>query len=839
VQPALVIGLGGIGVKILGQLRRQLTAELGRPDELPYMRLLGVDTDADGLQGVAVGDAGQALQSSELLPTRLHRASHYLKPREGGASTDSWLNPKLLYRIPRDQASASLRPLGRLALVDNYRAFARRLQTELQTCCEQALAPAAREALAPRGPVPRVYIVTCLAGNTGSGMFLDVAYIARDTLRRLGYDQAEVVGLFCLPASDAGARATSLANAYAALAEVHHFSRHPFSARYGTGDPQGIALSVHDDGPPFTRCILQTLPRQNGAGSEAATAQAILAAGDLLVRDVATPLGQAADQLRQQRLDEAGPRTAPVPSYHVVGLSRLSWPRQPLLNKGARRVSRRLVESWMSKDARPIADELTRWVDEKWDAVGLRSEALIGRLHELCEKVIKQPADRLVTGITGPLGEALMPDGKSDGSVPLGPAVAAVADLDRLLGVPEECRAANQPPPVPGSLETALAEATGKLTDVCEQRLAEHVVRLIEDPRFRLAGAEEALRRLSAATERALEAQETLARELNERAVLLYQRVQKILEAPAPPSTQTSPNGRKLTLTRATPAKAAGVSAGDVLELIRQYPKARYHALVLHYINRLYVGLRGQLSDQLREVGFCRQRLGELANLLQPASASPEPAVLGRTLLPAGCPTLDDAVEQLEKELTREDLLTLDQDIQLLIRQQYRALVNVCMGSSAMVRTLAPQILTRARQFLAPRFIGTSVAELLLAPRGQEDRQRTGHAVTELTELYKRAEPKTALARADAQLELTLVPGDPYGLELQRLVKAELPQLAVVSDRPDEIVCYREQVHFGPALDQLGPTAQEAYRQRLAMDPSSLHTREDLAEWQPLAAAAH
>src|SRR5262249_33072721 len=150
---------------------------------------------------------------------------------------------------------------------------------------------------------------------------------------------------------------------------------------------------------------------------------------------------------------------------------------------------------------------------------GLRPETLIARLHELCEKAVKQPTDRMFNAITGPLGEALAPRPRQpESTVNVGPAVAALADLDRLLGVPEECRASNQAPARPGSLEVALAEATAKLTDVYEQQLAEQVVRLIEDPRFRLAGAEEALRGLSAATERALQAQEALARELNERA---------------------------------------------------------------------------------------------------------------------------------------------------------------------------------------------------------------------------------------------------------------------------------------------------------------------------------
>ena len=62
------------------------------------------------------------------------------------------------------------------------------------------------------------------------------------------------------------------------------------------------------------------------------------------------------------------------------------------------------------------------------------------------------------------------------------------------------------------------------------------------------------------------------------------------------------------------------LNAADICELVRTYAKTRYHSLVLTHLNRMYVGLRGHLSDQIREVGFCRDRLSELLRLLQPAS---------------------------------------------------------------------------------------------------------------------------------------------------------------------------------------------------------------------------
>ena len=132
------------------------------------------------------GGAAQAasLQPQEVMLTRLNRPSHYLKPRDthtgGGASAiSSWLDPKVLYRITRNQTTGSVRALGRLALVDNYRDVAERMRTTLGACTEaEALASADRTTkLGLRINRPRIYVVTSLAGGTGSGMFLDVVYL--------------------------------------------------------------------------------------------------------------------------------------------------------------------------------------------------------------------------------------------------------------------------------------------------------------------------------------------------------------------------------------------------------------------------------------------------------------------------------------------------------------------------------------------------------------------------------------------------------------------------------------------------------------------------------------
>ena len=132
------------------------------------------------------------------------------------------MNPRMLYRIPRSQLTTGVRALGRLAFCDNYRSILRRLQSELRACLDpEALAQAARQTrLGLRTNRPRVYLVTSLAGGTGGGMFLDLAYTVRALLRQLGYAQPDVTGLLLLPPVDGNrTRTLTLSNAFAALTE--------------------------------------------------------------------------------------------------------------------------------------------------------------------------------------------------------------------------------------------------------------------------------------------------------------------------------------------------------------------------------------------------------------------------------------------------------------------------------------------------------------------------------------------------------------------------------------------------------------------------------------------
>jgi hypothetical protein len=298
----------------------------------------------------------------------------------------------------------------------------------------------------------------------------------------------------------------------------------------------------------------------------------------------------------------------------------------------------------MSKDARSLKEAVQKWVEEKWQEHGLTAEQLIGEYQQGCVKALHQPPESAFQAILGNVATALKsltvkPAANGEPALNVACVVEAVGQLEQLVGIPEECRPTPKPGEPssyqPGTLETSLKELAVQVVDRYEQKMAELVVWLIEQPSYRLAGAEEALRQLRAVVEQALQAHEPMAQELQQRAAKVYQRILKLLENPSG-TTPTASLWRQ-TFSRRNANGSSPVIA-ELLELLRTFPKYRYHSMIMHHVTALYVSLRGLLSDQLREIDYCRVRLGELVEPGRPPAVIFSPRAANRwTMLCASC----------------------------------------------------------------------------------------------------------------------------------------------------------------------------------------------------------
>ena len=819
-QPTLFLGLGQLGIETMQAFRRILSTEFGHFELVPHVRFLAFDTDEGTLKAAGAGDERMMLRPSEMIHAKLQRANHYLAKMRGEIKlpTEEWLNGKLLYRIPRDNAKAPVRQLARFALANSLPSIARRIESELQavTSDETLHEPSRITDLGTRSGVPRVVVIANLAGVTGGGTFLDIAYLVRNQLRLMNLAHAEVIGVFYLPPTGRdGIRSGPLANAYASLLELEYYQRRDgMSASFRSFDNKDMPR-LDELGPPFHRCFFLDLPEI--AGTEApATPSVVAEAAQFLYRDLITPLGKTLDKLRVKRRPTAAKKMALL----RFGIHRRSWPRRELVQRLAVTFTLRLVDRWKSKDAQAIAAGIHPWTLQQWEAMEMRPENLIARLQDRLERVLGSAPDKQFQEILTPLMNLMH---ANKGSVNSTPFLAAMDRIEKIVGIPDLCRDISNRNTEPGALETALKDISAEIGDMCDTRLAELIVALIEAPQFRLAGAEEAVRRFGIVVEDALKVQEGLAKELSERAAALYKRIHEIFDRIDKLDDKSSSGStwfsRKTTSTSKT--------GNDVLDLLRVYSKTQYQALLLTAINRLYIGVRGHLSDQLREIGFCRTRLEELAGLIRERRTlvSSGPAKFEQFLLPTDAPTLDELVASFEKKLNEEEIVSFDETIQTHIRKQYRALLNVCLGPAAVVRALAPVMLAEAEVYLDERFPAPNIVDLL----GETE----GGLVGAVSEMFDEAAPEAKRLDPEKEVSVASIPGDDSGMMLATSFAKAMPGATLLSsDRGEEILIYREHALSGfGELEQMGLVAQEAYRQKQAVDPSSVHSRDDIHDW--------
>jgi hypothetical protein len=280
--------------------------------------------------------------------------------------------------------------------------------------------------------------------------------------------------------------------------------------------------------------------------------------------------------------------------------------------------------------------------------------------------------------------------------------------------------------------------------------------------------------------------------------------------------------------------------AAEILELLRSYPRCRFQSLILQKINTLYLSLRGHLSDQIREIGFCRQRLVELSDLLASgfgAARFPGGASLPQAdqlLFANNCSSLEEAAHCLENTLSAADILAFDHKIQELLRPQFRALVNVCMASSShIVQMLTVAMHQEGLTFLETRLQGENVVDLYLNFISKTSETSQGTVQHYLATVLERAAPSLLPIGEDRNLTLAAVPSAPASNDFRNLLKQWFPEVRIITwSNPDEILFYREHFQvFLAALPQLSKQAMEIYRQRLLADPLAVHSRNDITEW--------
>jgi serine/threonine protein kinase len=250
VHPTLFVGVGGMGTRVLRDLKERFHGRIASTDALPGFRFLAIDVDQDDLYAASRGQSTCGLSGIETFDMPLRRPNEYRKDE----SLDlSWISRRWIYNIPRSRKTEGIRPLGRLALVDNSERFQNQLAQIVAPFRDEANVRLTAERLGLSADTkPRVYIVGAVSGGVGSGTIIDIAYSVRASFIEAGHDEVEIIGILSHGAGrTSSVRSLSAANTYAFLRELHHIRKNGYP-----GDDASSIPAFDANEPPFDATYL-------------------------------------------------------------------------------------------------------------------------------------------------------------------------------------------------------------------------------------------------------------------------------------------------------------------------------------------------------------------------------------------------------------------------------------------------------------------------------------------------------------------------------------------------------------------------------------------------------
>jgi serine/threonine protein kinase len=648
-RPALYLGIGNLAACVLRRLRPRLTRRYGDLVSAPFVQMLFLDVDRATIRSALRGTPDTALSPAETLLTPLHPPEHYR-----GQSRDllEWIDRRWLYGIPRSRLTEGLRPLGRLALVDNLDAILNRLRTALATLTSEATQKIATEAgWNLRETSPRIFLIGAISGGTAGGMVLEVAYAVRQILAELEVPADGLAGMLLHGTGQKPADAEmARLNAYATLRELAHFSRPEVIY---PGDPIHGLLPCGPGRPPFEDCYLAILGE--GMDREAADASTD-AVAEYLALDSSPEGGSLLDKYRKETRTAVDPE-APAGNVRIFGIQRLGAARDYLAERAAATLCRDALTLWTTNQGEQSEKAIEVEAEQLAVAIALDAPSMLERLQATVRaRCDGDPAAFLDRELIK------RPDGASLWELPpeSGAFKKALGRFQRWLARGEPFAGRRQPGAI--SLAAALRAQASELGNSLGESITEWLRTLIECPGRRLCGAEHGTDWFGHRVRAAVAALTARRDEVKTKRGILERRI----------LGKNKRTGGKTTvwlrMKRATPKETA--SSADILE----YFTLCLEETCLKRAHNLF-GIVGQALLNFRhELAVCREQVRELARLIAisiPSPAQEEPEVPpGVTLLvPGSLDSLTEAETGLMQSLGREHVVRLDDIVQQNVLQ--------------------------------------------------------------------------------------------------------------------------------------------------------------------------
>jgi hypothetical protein len=236
IAPHLFVGLGGCGSQIVNEIARKVKRKQDEYERYKNLiHFFAFDTDQHELKQADAVDVRVPISDFDKRSFVAHSFGQRGSPEDPLFS--SWW-PE--YYMPRDVAGAGAGQIRIESRLSAY--FTLKFKPDLFTALERTIGQSfgISERFRDQDKFPMVHIYASLAGGTGSGSFLPLAYLLYDLFKE--HRRPIVIGTFVMPAvfRRAGLPAQQLdkimANGYAALMELEHLqaatSEEPIEFQY-------------------------------------------------------------------------------------------------------------------------------------------------------------------------------------------------------------------------------------------------------------------------------------------------------------------------------------------------------------------------------------------------------------------------------------------------------------------------------------------------------------------------------------------------------------------------------------------------------------------------------
>jgi serine/threonine protein kinase len=861
-RPTIVIGLGNFGRKALLELRCRFLDRFGDLHKLPLLRFLCVDPDPEASVAAMRGAPEVALSRNEFYNVPLQPVSNYR--RRNLEVLSEWLPREKLYGMPRSLQTQGVRALGRLAFADNQQRLLARLKREIEeaTNPDSVYQSVSQTGLALRDNKPRIYVIAA-AGGGASGMLTDLGFAIRRLLDQLRHHDCTVnLFLSCGAPQDPASPKGELANIYATLTELNHFSDSSiaFAAQYGV-DGQRIV----DERSPYQTVYMLPMTHRTPESLE----QTVSHLGNYLFHELTTPLGLRLDQLRADDSNTSGkPAGSLACSMRSFGTYSIWFPRGLLLRLAARFACRRLVEGWMATGADQVTEdvqgEIVKFLEKVQADTNLHSDKLGKRLESMARAgSTADPGStpgEVLAGLLAKLEEQHGQQIAQDD--PTNWAKQALNRVRDFVGSGVDDGEINDWRKT--KVTRSLCLAAQKLSEQWDNKLSQELYALAEPTGARVATMELALEKLIAVFNGASEVQRKLLEQQMAKTANSWKQVEAAIQ------DCITGNGGGF---RLFGGRSRGRQLRNFMDALSCFAHNRLGEEIIAAVRHTYALLTGRLTERGRDLGFCRQRLRHLHENLEsgpddadedmsttrPGSDytmthSPLPSsstfwegirqsATARVVLPDGEIDLERAALRFLHSLTPELWTSLDKDLYERVFLPRGGLHSACTSSGDMTRQLAEPLLLETSNFLGEHLPIMDVAQILGTEFGYLNEDAKSEPSGDQEELARqtkeyvdRAAPLITGKQTDKQTAFLLLPASPAGRALGAGLCEVVSDLRPVSvpGQSDLMICREQGMLTSADLSKLLKPCRAAFETLTTAITTSPHARFDILDWLPL-----